>query len=81
MPHLIFLIFVLFSAVMTRFVLESLSSRRYKPPFTVMMGLWGVLLGIVNTEGLDEGGLWHQSVGFACAYCCDRCWSLLPAAP
>ena len=63
LPHMIFILFTLFSAVMVRFVLETLSNRSYHPPFTVVMGLVGVLCGAVNKQ-LDDDGLWQKSVTY-----------------
>ena len=60
---MIFILFTLFSAVMVRFVLETLSNRSYHPPFTVVMGLVGVLCGAVNKQ-LDDDGLWQKSVTY-----------------
>jgi NhaP-type Na+/H+ or K+/H+ antiporter len=61
LPHLIFMLFILCAAVLVRYLLETVSTRLYKPPFTVIMGIIGLLCGMVNNR-ISEGGLWHRSV-------------------
>ena len=63
LPHMIFLLFVLFAAVVVRFLIRSLSTRRYKPPFTVVMGIIGLVVGALNTSSPSEG-LWSKSVRY-----------------
>ena len=60
---MIFLLFVLFAAVVVRFLIRSLSTRRYKPPFTVVMGIIGLVVGALNTSSPSEG-LWSKSVRY-----------------
>lgn len=63
MPHMVFVLFILIAAPLVRFLISSLSTRRYKPPFTVIMGVIGVACGALN-EFLDSGGLWATSVRY-----------------
>ena len=63
MPHMVFVLFILIAAPLVRFLISSLSTRRYKPPFTVVMGVVGVACGGLN-EFLDSDGLWATSVRY-----------------
>ena len=58
--HLTFLLFILALAVVVRFILQTISTRRYHPPFTVVMGIAGFVSGLMNeTIG---AGLWGDSI-------------------
>lgn len=63
LPHLIFIVFTFFAAVFVRYMLEKLSTRMYKPPFTVLMGIVGSLSGVLNKYNATDG-LWHKSVRY-----------------
>ena len=60
--HFTFILFIMAVAVVVRFMLATISSRHYHPPFTVVMGIAGFAAGMIQELAGGKQGLWGDSV-------------------